>query len=60
LGNWTDKHKVPVSFPLIVTGLANEHDRLLTAGLSPGPIEEATTTNLVRLRDPDDNLVVLA
>jgi len=49
-----------VSLPLIVTGLANEHDRVLTAGLSPGPIEEATTTNLVRLRDPDDNLVVLA
>lgn len=45
---------------LIVAGLREEHARLAAAGLRPGEVEPADTTSLVRLRDPDDNLVVLA
>ncbi len=45
---------------LIVGDLRSEHTRLDRAGLRPGPIEPATTTSLVQLRDPDGNLVVLA
>lgn len=45
---------------LIVADLRTEHERLEQAGLAPGPIEAATTTSLVRLRDPDGNLIVLA
>jgi catechol 2,3-dioxygenase-like lactoylglutathione lyase family enzyme len=37
-----------------------EHRRLVAAGLDPGPIEEATSHYLVRLRDPDGNLIVFA
>jgi hypothetical protein len=45
---------------LIVSDLRNEHSRLIAAGLEPSAIEPADTTSLVRLRDPDQNLVVLA
>lgn len=45
---------------LIVSDLRNEHSRLAGAGLQPSAIEPADTTSLVRLRDPDGNLVVLA
>lgn len=45
---------------LIVSDLRNEHSRLTAAGLDPSAIEPADTTSLVRLRDPDRNLVVLA
>ena len=45
---------------LIVIGLQAEHRRLTEAGLRPGAIEPADYVNIVRLRDPDDNLVVLA
>lgn len=45
---------------LVVSGLRDEHARLERAGLAPGAIEPATSTSLVRLRDPDGNLVVLA
>jgi catechol 2,3-dioxygenase-like lactoylglutathione lyase family enzyme len=45
---------------LLVDGLRDEHSRLEAAGLAPGDIEPATSTSLVRLRDPDGNLVVLA
>lgn len=37
-----------------------ERKRLEAAGLTPGPIEETGDYFLVRLRDPDQNLVVLA
>jgi hypothetical protein len=37
-----------------------EHARLTAAGLAPGPVEEAEDYFIVRLRDPDGNLVVLA
>ncbi len=45
---------------LIVSGLRGERKRLEDMGLSPGEIELATSTSLIRLRDPDNNLVVLA
>jgi hypothetical protein len=43
---------------LIVTGLAAERDRL--SALKPGNIEHADYVDLVRLRDLDGNLIVLA
>ena len=45
---------------LIVEGLREERARLETAGLGPSEVEPATSTSLVRLTDPDGNLVVLA
>ncbi|OXT01941.1 glyoxalase/bleomycin resistance/dioxygenase family protein [Notoacmeibacter marinus] len=45
---------------LIVSDLRTEHSRLANAGLEPSAIEPADTTSLVRLHDPDRNLVVLA
>jgi len=45
---------------LIVSDIRAEHGRLEAAGLNPGPIERASTTDLLRLSDPDLNLVVLA
>ena len=45
---------------LIVDDIDAEHDRLARAELEPGPVERADTVNLIRLRDPDGNLVVLA
>lgn len=45
---------------LRVIPLQAEVSRLEAAGLAPGPIEEATTLFIVRMRDPDGNLIVLA
>ena len=45
---------------LIVRDLDGERQRLADAGLSPGEIEPASYVRLIRLRDPDENLVVLA
>lgn len=45
---------------LVVGRLSEERERLVRAGLTPGPIEVATTTTLVRMTDPDGNLIVLA
>ncbi len=45
---------------LIVSALGEEHARLLDAGLEPGNVETADSVSLLRLRDPDKNLVVLA
>jgi len=45
---------------LIVKDLEGEHSRLVAAGLKPGEIEPADYTTIMRLRDPDENLVVLA
>ena len=45
---------------VIVSDLKAEHSRIEALGLKPGPIEAAMTTSLVRLTDPDGNLVVLA
>lgn len=44
---------------LIVDNLRQEQRRLEEAGLSPGPLEPATSTKLVKLSDPDGNTVVL-
>jgi hypothetical protein len=43
-----------------VLPLEPERRRLADAGLKPGSIEEAKDFYLLRLRDPDGNLVVLA
>ncbi len=43
-----------------VLPLEPERARLERAGLDPGPIEAADDFYIVRLRDPDRNLVVLA
>lgn len=45
---------------LIVDGLRDEHTRLENVGLNPGDLEPATSISIVRLRDPDGNLIVLA
>lgn len=45
---------------LVVSGLREERARLDKAGLAPGEVEAAARNSLVRLRDPDGNLVVLA
>jgi hypothetical protein len=45
---------------LLVDGLWDEHERLSAAHLNPGDAEEADTVSLIRLRDPDGNLVVFA
>ena len=37
-----------------------ERKRLVDAGLNPGPIEEADDYFIMRVRDPDQNLVVFA
>jgi hypothetical protein len=43
-----------------VDALRDERSRLTDAGLSPGVVEEADHVNIVRMRDPDGNLIVLA
>lgn len=45
---------------LIVRDLQSMHSRLTDCGMRPPDIESADTVNIVRLRDPDGNLVVLA
>ncbi|WP_324752520.1 hypothetical protein [Roseovarius sp. Pro17] len=45
---------------LMVGGLYGEKARLEDAGLYPREIEPADTASLVRLSDPDGNVVVLA
>lgn len=45
---------------VIVDDLSIERSRLSLQGLDPPDIEPADTVSLLRLRDPDDNLVVLA
>src|SRR5262245_9191116 len=43
-----------------VSELENERARLAELKLQPGPVEKADYVNIVRLRDPDQNLIVLA
>jgi hypothetical protein len=43
-----------------VLPLEPEHARLAAAGLAPDAIEQAEDYFIVRLRDPDGNLIVLA
>jgi len=52
------EHAGKATLTLIVSGLDAERERL--AALAPGEIEHADYVDLIRLRDPDGNLVVLA
>lgn len=45
---------------LIVPDIQSEHRRLVANALEPGEIESADYTTIMRLHDPDGNLVVLA
>jgi hypothetical protein len=45
---------------LIVNALTDEHERLASRGLSPGAVEGGEKISLLRMKDPDGNLVVLA
>ncbi len=45
---------------LLVADISASHARLKAAGLTPGNVEPAASTSLVRLNDPDGNLIVLA
>jgi hypothetical protein len=54
------EHAGHSTLTLGVLPLQVEHDRLEEAGLKPGPVELATHFFIMRLRDPDNNLVVLA
>lgn len=54
------RHAGASTLTLIVNPLREYHARLGRAGLSPGPIEPGDHASILRLRDPDGNLVVLA
>jgi predicted enzyme related to lactoylglutathione lyase len=54
-------HAGASTLTLGVLPMEPEHERLERAGLSPGPIEQTPGGfYIARLRDPDQNLVVLA
>ena len=56
-----DREKAGAStLTLGVLPLAPERTRLLEAGLEPGPIGEADDFYIMRMRDPDGNLIVFA
>jgi hypothetical protein len=54
------KHAGASTLTLGVLPMEPERERLLNAGLSPGPIEETNGYFIMKIRDPDDNLVVFA
>jgi hypothetical protein len=54
------EHAGHSTLTLGVLPLQRERDRLEQAGLQPGPIEQASDFFILRLRDPDQNLIVLA
>ena len=54
------KHAGSSTLTLGVLPLEPERKRLLAAGLNPAPIEETKGYFLMRLRDPDGNLIVFA
>jgi hypothetical protein len=45
---------------LIVEELREEHKRLVDSGMNPGEVESSKSVSIVRLKDPDGNLIVLA
>jgi hypothetical protein len=45
---------------LVVSELVKEHRRLTAVGIAHGEIEIGASMGLLRLRDPDGNLIVLA
>ncbi len=54
------EHAGHSTLTLGVLPMEPERRRLLEAGLEPGPIEQADDYFIMQLRDPDQNLVVLA
>ncbi|MDM0117722.1 VOC family protein [Variovorax sp. J22R133] len=54
------EHAGANTLSLGVIPLQSERDRLEKAGLAPGPIEEAKDFFIMRMRDPDQNLIVFA
>jgi hypothetical protein len=54
------QHAGHSTLTLGVLPLVPEQKRLEAAGLKPGPIEETDSYFIMRLRDPDRNLVVFA
>jgi catechol 2,3-dioxygenase-like lactoylglutathione lyase family enzyme len=54
------EHAGHSTLTLGVLPLEPERTRLLAAGLDCGPIERADRLYIMRMRDPDQNLVVLA
>jgi hypothetical protein len=54
------EHAGHSTLTLGVMPIEPERERLDAAGLKPGPVEPADDFFIVRLRDPDGNLVVLA
>ena len=49
-----------VEEPMLVDDITGERERLMAAGIQANRIEAADYTTIMRLRDPDGNLVVLA
>ena len=56
----SEEHAGHSTVTLGVLPMAPEVERLSKAGLEVGPIEQADDFFIMRMRDPDDNLVVLA
>jgi hypothetical protein len=54
------KHAGASTLTLGVLPLEPERERLESEGLRPGPIEETNGYFIMRVRDPDQNLVVFA
>jgi hypothetical protein len=54
------EHAGHSTLTLGVLPLEPERTRLLGAGLKPGPIEETAGYFIMRIRDPDHNLIVFA
>jgi len=54
------EHAGHSTLTLGVLPLEAERGRWVDAGLEPGPIEEADDYFIMRIRDPDQNLVVFA
>jgi hypothetical protein len=54
------EHAGHSTLTLGVLPMEPERTRLVEAGLEPGPIEQAGDHFIMQLRDPDQNLVVLA
>lgn len=54
------RHAGHGTLTLGVIRLQAERQRLIEAGLQPGAIEEANAFSIMRMRDPDNNLIVFA
>jgi hypothetical protein len=54
------QHAGASTLTLGVIPLQPERTRLIAAGLDPGPIEAADNFFIMRMRDPDGNLIVFA